>query len=495
MSEAFGDFARRAAMHRDTKAVIAVAVVIILSWATGKAVADQSIGLPLTLVGAAGAYMLFFRPAAMMWIAPLAMCIPNFGLDIPGPWAVSIEDAFVVGAFTALLARCIVERRPIIPRDEPAANYLLAFLGLAVLSLVKVVMISPGTLMMIVKDLMRLAMLVLLFFAVLDTARTPANIRTAIRAIILLSVPMAAISWYIYLTESPFFYYILTMKPAYLFYKTKILRMISIMGSTSFSGLYFAIALALAATFPRRSGARHIRLAYVALISVLTSCLVMTFNRGTWVGVLLGLTMLMFLGRLSFKKVSVALILVVALLLFGMTNLFSILDVEQKVNVLVEVSRSSGQARITRWMSAANVMLDQPLLGVGYNNYAYNYGRYSIEEGWVPLYGSPHNMYVDLLTGTGLVGFGIFAMFLRRMWRLHYENWKYAVDPELKSIALGLLLVYVFFVGASLFDSFLFKPHHTSHLVFILFALTAAIRRIRRAEAASAEIEPVAKAA
>jgi O-antigen ligase len=485
IGELASDLFRRWRRRADFQRTATLLLVFPIAWLLGKAVADHSTLLVLIFVVSPIAYLVFFHRRSVLWLAPIAMCVPNFGLDIPGQWAVSIEDAFVMIAFIALVLRAVMTRGRIFPFDVPILKPLLVFLAVAVISVGKVALYSPANVMFITKDLMRLTMLALFYVIMTDAVRTKENVLTVIRTLLAISIFMAVISWYIYLTKSPFFYEILTMKPAYIYYKGNILRMISIMGSTSFSGLYFATLLALAMTHPLRVAGRRFPMPNWLLAGLLFSCLVMTFNRGTWVGVLLGVVFLMFLGRLSWKKIMIAILLGIGLVILVSTHFFAQFDVEHKINILIEISRSSGSARLVRWLSAVNVMTDQPLLGVGYNNYAYLYGKYSIEQGVIPTYGSPHNMYVDIITGTGFIGLAVFIFFLVRLWKLHAENLRATKDPELKNTVLGLFLVLTFFLGASGFDSFLFKPHHTSFVIFLLWALSSSIWRINREQAAS----------
>ncbi len=483
--------ARRLKGRGDAARVLTVAGVFLVAWALGRAVATHSLGFPTLLLGMGTAYLLFFHRTTILWIAPLVMCLPNLGLDIPGPWAITIEDAFVIIAFGALATRNILEHRPIIPRDVPFIVPLFVFWAIAIISFSKVATISPNTQLFIVKDLLRLTMLIMFYMSMTDAIRTKENVLTVIRTLLLLAIPMVVISWYIYLTESAFFYDLLTMRPAYVFYKGKILRMISIMGTTRYSGLYFALVLALGFTYPGLLDSKRMRGARGFFLAVVFSCLALTMNRGTWAGVLFGLSLLMFIGEVTWRKVTAAGFLIAGVAIIVSLHFFSHFDVEQKLSVLIEISRSSGTARIVRWLSAVNVIQEQPLLGVGYNNYAFVYGHYSIKEGLLRVYGSPHNMYVDIITGTGVVGFTVFAIFLRRLWKMHTDILRQTRDPALKSVALGLFLALTFFLGSSAFDSFLFKPHHTTFLIFLLWALATAVWRLNReGQNASAQKQP-----
>ncbi|MCB1152432.1 MAG: O-antigen ligase family protein [Deltaproteobacteria bacterium] len=478
--------------HKDTRGVIFVAIAVGVCWAVGKAIAEHDFGVPLMVVALGLFALLFFKRESILWMAPAAMCVPNFGLDIPGPWAVSVEDAFVLVTIAAVMSRNILSRRPLVPRGDAVLGPMSVFWGIAVVSMIKVFSISPHSTMYVLKDLIRLTWLFLFYIVMIESLQTKDQVMRLMRALIVLAVPMALVSWYIYLTESPFFYYILTMKPAYIYYKRNFLRMISIAGSTSFTGLYYAAMLALAVTYPGLQRTKLTRLVRAAVILLIASCLVATLNRGTWVGVMFGTAMLILTGQMGWRKITVVGFLLTGIALLSATYVFSEMDVAGKLNVVVEVSRSSGTARLVRWISAVNVMLEQPLMGVGYNNYAFVYGRYSIEEGITRIYGSPHNMYIDVITGTGIIGFTAFIAFLSRLWKRHTANLRIAADPEIRSMAVGLFMAWTFFLGASFFDSFLFKPHHTTFIMVMLWAMTTALYRInlhhlRESEAKTAD--------
>ncbi len=476
------DSAQRLLERADVRKVLVIIAVIIVAWTLGKSVATQKFDLPLGLFGLGIFFAIFFRPESLTVLIPIAFCVPNFGLDIPGPWAITVEDAFIMMVFGATVSRNILLKLPIIRFDTPIAKPLLVLWAVAMVSLVKTALISPENLIIIIKELMRLTLMTALFFSLLDVVQTRQRVMGVIKWLLVLSIPMALVSWYIYLTNSPFFYHILTMKPAYIFYKTNILRMISIAGSTSYTGLYYALMIALAWTFPGLDKGRAPRLVRPLLIALLASCLVMTFNRGTWVGVLLGVAVIMFTGGLSRRKITFAIFILLGVGVLASAQFFSQFDVEAKAGIVIELSRSSGMARIIRWISSLNVILQEPILGVGYNNYAFVYGNYSIQEGLTRVYGSPHNMYVDILTGLGLAGFACFSAFLFRLWQMHADNLRNAGDADLKRIATGLFVALIFYLGSSAFDSFLFKPHHTSFIIVILWALSAAIYNINHAK-------------
>jgi hypothetical protein len=66
--------------------------------------------------------------------------------------------------------------------------------------------------------------------------------------------------------------------------------------------------------------------------------------------------------------------------------------------------------RLMLWQAAAQMVVDHPLLGVGPDNYRLHYGRYlQIAQPDTRIHSN--NMYLEVLTGSGLLGASAFAMF------------------------------------------------------------------------------------
>ena len=63
--------------------------------------------------------------------------------------------------------------------------------------------------------------------------------------------------------------------------------------------------------------------------------------------------------------------------------------------------------RLQLWQSAWQMFLDHPWLGVGPDNFLYAYRSvYALPAAWEELHLShPHNLFLDLLTRVGLLGF------------------------------------------------------------------------------------------
>jgi len=452
---------------------------LLLALVVGRSIAHGKVSLLLMLGGLFFFFLIFFRRYSLIYLFPLVLVSPNFGLDIPGPWAISIQDAFVIVAFFAYLTRSIMTRTPLFPRDDKLVAPLFIFLGIAVLCIIKVLWINPDNLMFNLKELMRLAMLCLFYLVLVDVLDSRKQVMRLTGMLLLGSLWMIAVSYYIYLTVSPFWYELLVMEPAYIFIPQKILRMVSIAGSTSYTGIYYATILVLAAYYAPLTENRFRQALRVLLLAALFSCIALSFNRGTWVGLLFGLAVLALQGHINRQRLVLALVFGLAIVLLISASPFGQFDVERHISDFFHYSHRSAESRYVRWLSAVNVIMDHPLLGVGYNNYAFVYGYYSILEGLERIYGSPHNLFVDIITGTGIIGFTVFMTLIIRLWRRMRHNLHAHLPPDLQYLSHGLFLAFLVFIGSDLFDSFLFKPHHSSYLIVAVWAMSTAVFRLQ----------------
>ncbi|HLJ87253.1 MAG TPA: O-antigen ligase family protein [Candidatus Angelobacter sp.] len=81
---------------------------------------------------------------------------------------------------------------------------------------------------------------------------------------------------------------------------------------------------------------------------------------------------------------------------------------EEEVSVRVqEVDDFTQLSRLALWAAAGSMFLDHPVLGVGYGNYRSLYHDYI--PGSAPDQLDAHNLYLQLLSETGLIGFLVFA--------------------------------------------------------------------------------------
>lgn len=179
----------------------------------------------------------------------------------------------------------------------------------------------------------------------------------------------------------------------------------------------------------------------IALIWGLSlTALVVNGTRGAWLTVFF---LLMVLGVTLLRKSKrvLAVGVVVLVLLIGAAGQHS--GLQERVSTLGDASFQSNSERLLMWQSAWNMFLDHPLLGVGAQNYEYQYQNHYIsplakERGQM----HAHSNVFQLLAEQGIVGFSsfcvLFGVILRRSWDGIRRNsfWGYM----LFFITIGLLL-------------------------------------------------------
>lgn len=81
---------------------------------------------------------------------------------------------------------------------------------------------------------------------------------------------------------------------------------------------------------------------------------------------------------------------------------------------LPEANYSAGSGRVYIWGKAIDLVMERPLIGFGLDTFMYHFPHYNIDARagmWLEntIVDKPHNMYVGILYGTGIIGFIGFA--------------------------------------------------------------------------------------
>ena len=193
-------------------------------------------------------------------------------------------------------------------------------------------------------------------------------------------------------------------------------------GLAAFEAQFATLVLALAAWEKRRS----LRWGYAALALASVLCLMFSLSRGGYAAVLAGL---LFLGLVKMRK------LLVMMLLFGLVWTALVPNaVRQRVTMTWDTNDGgldhSSETRVTLWEDAMHVFDSNPLIGTGFNTYAY--------MGRVGDYKDTHNYFIKVLVETGVLGLLLFlALIFRLLWTGLVLHWR-APDPLARALGLGL---------------------------------------------------------
>ncbi len=210
-------------------------------------------------------------------------------------------------------------------------------------------------------------------------------------------------------------------------------RLRSVYGSPNNAALYLGRALPVLLAVARFGAERRRRVAYGLLAVPSAVALLLTFSRAAiLLGVPASLLTLAVLVRGRWRWIALGLLVVSALVvipLLGTPRFAGLLD------------PGSGTLffRVHLWHASWNMFREHPWLGVGPDNFLYQYrGRYILPAAWrEPHLSHAHNLLLSYATRLGIVGAAAAICLQIAFWRRALMLTK-SVDPDHRALALGL---------------------------------------------------------
>lgn len=126
--------------------------------------------------------------------------------------------------------------------------------------------------------------------------------------------------------------------------------------------------------------------------------------------------------------------------------------------------------RLAHWQAGIRMFNGAPWLGIGIGNYGVVYPSFALPHWYDPL-GHAHNLYINFLAETGILGTVAFLAFWASVTMLAYRTARNP-DPFVRSLALGLLGTVAYLTMHNLFDN-LFVQHLQLQLALLLGAVVA----------------------
>lgn len=204
-------------------------------------------------------------------------------------------------------------------------------------------------------------------------------------------------------------------------------------GVATFEAEFMIFLLGVAAYQKRKS----LKMGMWVLVAFSGYCLMISFSREAYAGILIGL---LFLGLLKQRWLLIPL----AVFLFSWQS-FVPTAVQERVNMTYDKTDqqldSSAEDRVKIWNDAMYLFEQDPVFGDGFDTYRFQHR--------VSIYTDTHNYFLKVLVEMGAVGLLFFLFLLAKATRLGVKLWRSAQDPFLKSIGLGfaLLMACVFVVN------------------------------------------------
>ena len=134
------------------------------------------------------------------------------------------------------------------------------------------------------------------------------------------------------------------------------------------------------------------------------------------------------------------------------------------------------------WITAWDLFVESPCWGTGLGNFTGLYGSY-IDVPWIrPDYLTVNNLYLEVLSETGIVGFGIFYFLAVSAIRGGYRHFRRSVSSWSRIIGFGLFGAVIAIFAHGVLDLTLEVSPQFDTLLWMIFALFVADTQVQKSE-------------
>jgi O-antigen ligase len=226
-------------------------------------------------------------------------------------------------------------------------------------------------------------------------------------------------------------------------------RVSSVFPSATAFGIYLgrplALGIILAIFLPPKW--RTWRIAAGLLSAVMALGVLLSFTRGTWIGVFVALVVVAIITRhrLLLAGIGAAVVGGLALLPFvRVERITSMFDFSTQDN--------TGVARGKIWGAALNILRDHPFTGIGQDQFLYADPKYGVPQLRFFETSHPHNWVLDFWLRLGLPGLAWMLVALGYVFWQSVRLWRSLRGTALGALVLGLLASMVDFAVHGLLD-------------------------------------------
>jgi O-antigen ligase len=215
---------------------------------------------------------------------------------------------------------------------------------------------------------------------------------------------------------------------------------------------------------------RRRRIFYALVLIPSLLAMVLTFSRGA---LLLGVPVaVLFIGLMRGRRV---LWVTLGILVAGGAGLLPLFGT-RRFRSMLDITAGTGFFRLRLWQSAWAMLRDHPWLGVGLDNFLYQYRtRYILPDAWQePNLSHPHNILLDFGTRLGVGGIAVLLWLQVTFWRVAWRLHRHQPEGDVRALTLGLMATMVAILAHGIVDNSFFLVD----LAFIFFLVTACIGKL-----------------
>jgi len=240
-------------------------------------------------------------------------------------------------------------------------------------------------------------------------------------------------------------------------------RVFGLFGNVNFFAEYLIIPLPIAISLFFTSRNKFIKALLLISILAMGTSLILTFTRGSYLGLGISLIFMIFLfltsqGKNIFKEnkkyfLIILLIIIIVTSLFFIPNPFNkpetaVYKIKSRLSISELTGSYEAKTRIANWKYTMLIIKDHFLLGSGIGTYKYNSLKYQAEffdqrdnRSLYP-YGfatETHNEYLQLWAEIGIIGLGIFLWLLTAYFIYGFKFLKKTSNNYNQGLIIGLM--------------------------------------------------------
>ncbi len=249
-----------------------------------------------------------------------------------------------------------------------------------------------------------------------------------------------------------FQYYFSHMSPEWLdkhLYNKIPNRAFSTLYNPNVLGSYLIIIISLASAGFRCTTQAWSKIVTPVVLVAAYFCMVLTYSRGAWLGLAVSILIILTLSK---EKPYILSIIGVTLIL-TLPEMDAVLS---RMDPGILSDDSSNTYRHYLWSTAVNIFKENPVLGAGLGSYGFYLPSHSTAAGY--LVSHAHNIYLQILAETGLVGFIAFFGYILGTMYISFKLYRYSSCQQTRSLALGTMASIVGLLIHGSVDATLYLP-------------------------------------
>lgn len=196
-----------------------------------------------------------------------------------------------------------------------------------------------------------------------------------------------------------------------------------------------------------------------------------TYIRGAWIAAFVSVLVMSWIVSRKFFAATAA-----GIIAFSAAAITFSASVQTRFLSLFDPNMSSNIDRLRLWKANLAMFYDFPLLGTGYTFNEDLAEPYLAKIGFPGAFaGHAHNNFLQMLAGTGILGFTAYLVLIAFFLRLSYRLFKFGIeknDVNAKIMGLGTLGAQIFIHVGGLTECN-FKDGETHHAICFVWALAA----------------------